>query len=141
MNMLVVTMYNIKQGFNVFVHQISRNEFKIKQQLGVNSFTTEFCYGLHELAKILFVLYINGFEMMQNNLGYDFAHAVHSGNFSELEEENKRQNHLSDRMTQDIDEDDPLCRTQSIEEYTDENMKNKNVCTLPCIKKDKNEIK
>jgi len=129
MNMLVVTMYNIKQGFNVFVHQISRNEFKIKQQLGVNSFTTEFCYGLHELAKILFVLYINGFEMMQNNLGYEFAHCVHSGNFSELEEENKRQIQLSDRLTpvrltQNIDEDDPLCRTQSIE-HTDEDFKDK----------------
>lgn len=117
MNMLVVSMYNRKQGFNVFVHQVSRHEFKIKQQLGVNSFTTEFCYGLHELAKILFVLYINGFEMIQNNLGYDFAHAVHSGDFSELEQENKRQ-------IQPSDEDDPLCRTQSIE-HTDEDLKDK----------------
>jgi len=117
MNMLVVTMYNQKQGFNVFVHQVSRHEFKIKQQLGVNSYNVEFVYGLYELARNLFVLYINGFEMMQNNLGYEFAHAVHSGNFSELEEENKRQ-------IQPSDEDDPLCRTQSIE-HTDENINDK----------------
>jgi len=120
MNMLVVTMYNQKQGFNVFVHQVSRHEFKIKQQLGVNSYNVEFVYGLYDLARNLFFLYINGFEMMQNNLGYEFAHCVHSGNFSELEEENKRQ-------IQNNDEDKPLCRTESIDDHTDENMNDKKV--------------
>ena len=117
MNMLVVTMYNQKQGFNVFVHQVSRHEFKIKQQLGMNSYNVEFVYGLYDLARNLFFLYINGFEMMQNNLGYEFAHAVHSGDFSELEE-NKRQ-------IQNNDEDKPLCRTD--EDVTDENMNDKKV--------------
>ena len=123
MNMLVVTMYNQKQGFNVFVHQVSRHEFKIKQQLGVNSYNVEFVYGLYDLARNLFFLYINGFEMMQNNLGYEFAHCVHSGNFSELEQleqENKRQ-------IQNNDEDKPLCRTESIDDHTDENMNDKKV--------------
>jgi len=119
MNMLVVTMYNQKQGFNVFVHQVSRHEFKIKQQLGMNSYNVEFVYGLYDLARNLFFLYINGFEMMQNNLGYEFAHAVHSGDFSELEE-NKRQ-------IQNNDEDKPLCRTESIDDHTDENMNDKKV--------------
>ena len=133
MNMLVVTMYNSKQGFNTFVHQISRNEFKIKQQLGMNSFSTEFVYGLHELARTLFVLYINGFEVIQCLLGYEVLYAIHSGQFSELEE-NKRQIQPSDRrssvMTAYIDEDEALCRTQSIE-HMDEDLKDK----------DKNEIK
>ena len=128
MNMLVVTMYNSKQGFNTFVHQISRNEFKIKQQLGAHSFTTEFVYGLHELARHLFCLYINGFEVIQCLLGYEVLYAIHSGQFSELEQENKRQIQPSDRRssvrTAYVDEDDPLCRTQSIE-HTDEDIKDK----------------
>ena len=51
MNMLVATMFNPKQGFNVFVSLISRHEYKIKHQLGRNSYSTEFFDNKCELAK------------------------------------------------------------------------------------------
>tara|TARA_R110001606_G_scaffold121899_4_gene254498 strand:- start:725 stop:1015 length:291 start_codon:yes stop_codon:yes gene_type:complete len=40
---------------------------------------------MYELAKTCFFYVINGYEMTHNNLGFEFAYAVHAGVFTEFE--------------------------------------------------------
>jgi hypothetical protein len=40
---------------------------------------------MYELSRTCFCYIINGYEMVTNNLGYEFAYAVHSGVFTEYD--------------------------------------------------------
>ena len=84
MNYMVVTLFNQKSNQNVFVYQKSRTEYKIKSQIGHNSYSIDYVWGLYELARTCFCYLINGYSLVNNNLGYSFANAIHSGDFSDL---------------------------------------------------------
>ena len=84
---LVVSLYNTTNNYNIFVYQKSRTEFKIKSQIGHNSYSIDYIWGVPDLARTCFCFLINGFSLVTNNLGFEFGHAIHSGDFSGLEEE------------------------------------------------------
>ena len=81
----VISLYNKSNQFSIDVYQRTKTEFKIRTQIGFNSFSDDYCHGMYELAKTIFCYIINGYEMTTNNLGFDFAYSVHSGDFSEFE--------------------------------------------------------
>ncbi len=83
---LVVSLYNTTNNYNIFVYQKSRTEFKIKSQIGHNSYSIDYIWGVPDLARTCFCFLINGFSLVTNNLGFEFGHAIHSGDFSGLEE-------------------------------------------------------
>jgi hypothetical protein len=41
---------------------------------------------MYDLARTCFCYLINSYDLLQNNLGFEFAHAIHSSDFSEYEE-------------------------------------------------------
>ena len=84
---LVVSLYNTTNNYNIFVYQKSRTEFKIKSQIGHTSYSIDYVWGLPDLARTLFCFLINGFSLVTNNINYEFGHAIHSGDFSGLEEQ------------------------------------------------------
>ena len=81
----VISLYNKTNQFNIDVYQCTKTEFKIRTQIGFNSFSDDYCHGMYELARSMFFYVINGYEMTNNNLGFDFAYAVHAGDFTEFE--------------------------------------------------------
>ena len=81
----VVSLYNKSNQFSVDIYQRTKTEFKIRTKIGFTSFSDEYCHGMYELARTCFCYIINGYEMVTNNLGYEFAYAVHAGVFSEYE--------------------------------------------------------
>ena len=81
----VVSLYNKSNQFSVDIYQRTKTEFKIRTKIGFTSFNDEYCHGMYELARTCFCYAINGYEMVTNNLGYEFAYAVHAGVFSEYE--------------------------------------------------------
>ena len=81
----VISLYNKSNQFNIDVYQRTKTEYKIRTQIGFNSFSTDYVWGLYDLAKTSFFYIMNGYEMTHNNLGFDFAYAVHAGDFSEFE--------------------------------------------------------
>ena len=83
---MVVTLYNPTNNYNIFVYQKSRSEFKVKSQIGHNSYSIDYVWGLPDLARSVFCFLINGFSLVTNNLGFEFAYSIHSGDFTELEE-------------------------------------------------------
>ena len=83
---LVVNMFNPSNQFNIMVYQRTRTEFKIRTQVGFNSYSDDYVWGLYELARTVFCYIINGYELQTNHLGFEFAYAVHTGIFTELEE-------------------------------------------------------
>ena len=82
----VVSLHNKTNQFSIHIFQRTRTEFKIRTQVGFNSYSDDYVFGLYELAKSCFCFLINGYELVTNNLGYEFAYAIHSGDFSGLEE-------------------------------------------------------
>ena len=84
---LVVNMFNPSNQFNIMVYQRTKTEFKIRTQIGFNSYSNDYVFGIHELAKSCFCFLINGFSLVTNNLGFEFAYSIHSGDFSQLEDE------------------------------------------------------
>ena len=86
MDYKVVTLYNRLNAFSVNVYQISKNDFKIKTQIGHNSYTYDYVNNMYDLARTCFCYLINGYELLNNHLQYEFAYAIHSGDFSEYEE-------------------------------------------------------
>ena len=84
MNYMVVTLFNPTNNFNIFVYQQSRTEFKIKSQIGHNSYNIDYCWGVYELARTCFCYMINGYQLVTNNLNYEFAYSIHAGDFSGL---------------------------------------------------------
>ena len=84
MNYLVVTLFNPKNNLNVFVYQKSRTEFKIKHQISYTSYSIDYVWGKYKLARTCFCYMINGFQLVQNNLNYEFAYAIHAGDFTGL---------------------------------------------------------
>lgn len=80
----VISLYNKTNNFNIDIFQKTKTEFKVRTQIGFNSFSTDYVWGMEELAKSCFCFIINGYEMVTNNLGFDFVYAAHSGDFSEL---------------------------------------------------------
>ena len=81
----VISLYNKTNQFSVDIYQRTKTEYKVRTKIGFTSFNDEYCHGMYELAKTCFVYVINGYEMTQNNLGFEFAYAVHSGNFTDYE--------------------------------------------------------
>ncbi len=81
----VISLYNKSNQFNIDVYQRTKTEYKIRTQIGFNSFSTDYVWGLYDLAKTSFFYIMNGYEMTHNNLGFDFAYAVHAGDFTEFE--------------------------------------------------------
>ena len=82
----VISLYNKSNQFSVEIYQRTRTEFKIRTQVGFNSYSDDYVWGLEELAKSCFCFLINGYELVTNNLGYEFAYAIHAGDFSQLKE-------------------------------------------------------
>jgi hypothetical protein len=81
----VISLFNKTNQFSVDIYQRTKTEFKIRTKIGYTSFSDDYCHGMYELARTCFCYLINGYEMTQNNLGYEFAYAVHSGVFTEYE--------------------------------------------------------
>jgi len=81
----VISLYNKNNQFSVDIFQRTKTEFKIRTKIGFTSFNDDYCHGMYELAKTCFFYIINGYEMVHNNLGFEFAYAVHSGVFTEYE--------------------------------------------------------
>ena len=83
----VVSLYNklnkvyidILQQTNTF--QQTNTEFKIRTQISFNTYNYEYVWGLYELSRSVSFHIIYGYEMVYNNLGYDFSYAVHAGDF------------------------------------------------------------
>ena len=116
MNYLVVTLFNPKNNLNVFVYQVSGTEFKIKHQISHTSFSIDYVWGLYELARTCFCYMINGYNLVTNNLGYEFAYAVHAGDFSELIEPEEEPPLLPTRCSpfRTAYEEETLTRTENV---------------------------
>jgi hypothetical protein len=82
----VVTLYNRLNAFSVNVYQIKKSEFKVKVQIGHHSYSYDYVDNLYNLARSCFFFLINGYELLSNHLGFEFAASIHSGDFSEYEE-------------------------------------------------------
>ena len=82
----VVTLYNRLNAFFVNVYQIKKSEFKVKVQIGHHSYSYDYVDNLYNLARSCFFFLINGYELLSNHLGFEFAASIHSGDFSEYEE-------------------------------------------------------
>ena len=81
----VVSLHNKTNQFSIVIYQRTRTEFKIRTQVGFNSYSDDYVWGLYELARSVFCFLINGYELQTNHLGFEFAYSVHSGIFTELE--------------------------------------------------------
>ena len=81
----VVSLFNKNNQFSVDIYQRTKTEYKVRTKIGYTSYNDEYCHGMYELAKTCFVYIINGYEMTHNNLGFEFAYAVHSGIFTDYE--------------------------------------------------------
>ncbi len=81
----VVSLFNKNNQFSVDIYQRTKTEFKIRTKISYTSYNDEYVYGMYELARTCFFFAINGYEMTQNNLGFEFAYAVHAGVFTEYE--------------------------------------------------------
>ena len=103
---LVVNMFNSSNHFNIMVYQRTRTEFKIRTQVSFNSYSDDYVFGMYELARTLFCFLINGYSLVTNNLGYEFAYAIHAGDFSQLIEP--------------VGEPSQLTRCEPVEETTEE---------------------
>ena len=84
---LVINMINPSNQFNIMVYQRTKTEFKIRTQIGFNSYSNDYVFGMYELARTCFCYLINGYSLVTNNLGFEFAYSIHSGDFSKLENE------------------------------------------------------
>ena len=87
--------------------------------IGHNSYNIDYCWGLYELARICFCYVINGHQLINNQLGFSFAYAIHTGEFSEFVEESNEEPPLIQARcspTRTAYEDNPLTRTDSINE-------------------------
>ena len=116
---LVVSLYNTTNNYNIFVYQKSRTEFKIKSQIGHNSYSIDYVWGLPDLARTLFCFLINGFSLVTNNINYEFGHAIHSGDFSGLEEPLGEPPLLTRcdqfrKAEERVEEEDLLIRTENV---------------------------
>jgi hypothetical protein len=85
LNYKVISLYNKTNHFIIDVYQRTKTEYKVKTQIGFNSFNDDYVWGLYDLSKVCFFYIVNNYEMTQNNLGFEFAYAVHAGDFSEYE--------------------------------------------------------
>ena len=81
----VISLYNKSNQFSVDIFQRTKTEFKVRTKIGFTSFSDDYCHGMYELARTCFFYVLNGYEMVHNNLGFDFAYAIHSGVFTEFE--------------------------------------------------------
>ena len=82
----VVTLYNKLNAFFVNVYQIDRSVFKIKVQIGHHSYSYDYVDNMYDLARTCFCFLINGYELLSNHLGFEFAHSIHTGIFSDFQE-------------------------------------------------------
>ncbi len=105
----VVTLYNRYNGFSVKVFQIKKSEFKIKTQIGHNSYSYDYVDNMYDLSRLCFCYLINGYELLSNHLQYEFAYAIHSGIFSEYEEHKPQEKKIEEKKFEGI----PLRRCSS----------------------------
>ena len=97
MDYKVVTLYNRLNSFVVNVYQIDRSAFKIKTQIGHHSYSYDYVYNMYDLARTCFCYLINNYELLSNHLGFEFAYAIHSGNFSEYEEHKPQEKKIEEK--------------------------------------------
>jgi len=102
----VVTLYNRLNAFFVNVYQIKKNEFKIKTQIGHHSYSYDYV-NMYDLARSCFYFLINGYELLSNHLGFEFAASIHSGDFSEYEEYKPQEKIEDDEHVDEPDEPPP----------------------------------
>ena len=81
----VISLYNKTNQFSVDIYQRTKTEYKVRTKIGFTSYNDDFCYGMYELARTCFFYVVNGYEMVHNTLGFEFAYAVHAGVFTEYE--------------------------------------------------------
>ena len=81
----VISLYNKTNQFSVDIYQRTKTEYKVRTKIGFTSYNDDFCYGMYELARTCFFYVVNGYEMVHNSLGFEFAYAVHAGIFTEYE--------------------------------------------------------
>ena len=93
----VVTLYNRLNAFSVNVFQIDRSAFKIKTQIGHHSYSYDYVNNMYDLARSCFFFLINGYELLNNHLQYEFAYAIHSGDFSEYEEHKPQEKKIEEK--------------------------------------------
>ena len=85
MDYKVVSLYNKMNRFTIDIYQRTKSEYKVRTQINYNSYHDDYIFGLYDLTKTVFCYIINNYEMTINNLGFDFAYAVHSGDFTQYE--------------------------------------------------------
>ena len=117
----VISLYNKTNNFNIDIFQKTKTEFKVRTQIGFNSYSTDYVWGLYDLAKSCFCYITNGYELVTNNLGFDFAYAVHSGDFTALiEPEKQAEEPPLTRVEEQVEEPPPLTRCEKQAEEPDE---------------------
>lgn len=108
----VVSLYNKLNKVYIDIFQQTNKEFKIRTQISFNTYNYDYVWGLYELSRSVSLHIIYGYEMVYNNLGYDFAYAVHTGDFKEFEPPDKlppigehtEEEHKEERAEEQIEE-------------------------------------
>ena len=85
----VVTLYNRLNSFSVKVFQ-DRTSFKIKTQIGHHSYSYDYVNNMYDLARTCFCYLLNGYELLHNLLGPNFAYSIHNADFSEYEPQEEK---------------------------------------------------
>jgi hypothetical protein len=85
----VVSLYNKLNKVYIDIFQQTNKEFKIRTKISFNTYNYDYVWGLYELSRSVSFHIIYGYEMVYNNLGYDFAYAVHTGDFKAFEPPNE----------------------------------------------------
>jgi len=102
----VVSLYNKLNKVYIDIFQQTNKEFKIRTQISFNTYNYDYVWGLYELSRSVSFHIIYGYEMVYNNLGYDFAYAVHTGDFKAFEPPNEEQpieEHTEERAEEQIE--------------------------------------
>ena len=116
----VVSLFNNTNQVYINIFQRTKREFEIKTQISFNNYNYEYVWGLYELSRSVFFHIINGYEMIYNDLGYDFEYAVHSGDFKKFEQlnEERTEEHTEERQEEQVIEN--IFLEQPIEEREEE---------------------
>jgi len=119
----VVSLYNKLNKVYIDIFQQTNTEFKIRTQISFNTYNYEYVWGLYELSRSVSFHIIYGYEMVYNNLGYDFAYAVHAGNFKAFEPPDELppiEEHTEERAEEHTEERAEEHTEERVEEHTEE---------------------
>jgi len=125
----VVSLYNKLNKVYIDIFQKTNTlqqtniEFKIRTQISFNTYNYEYVWGLYELSRSVSFHIIYGYEMVYNNLGYDFSYAVHAGDFKAFKPPDELQpieEHTEERAEEHTEEraEEPIEERE--EEHTEE---------------------